>query len=91
MMKGEGIKAGIEIEGAKIVDLAPSVLYLLGFPIPNEMDGEVPEAAFTEEYLRTHKISLIDEKPVNLFSQEIYSDREEEELKKHLRALGYLD
>jgi predicted AlkP superfamily phosphohydrolase/phosphomutase len=91
MMRGEEIKAGNEIEGAQIVDLAPSVLYLLGFPIPKDIDGKVLEAAFKEQYLETKEIHFIEEGPLSFFSQEVYSEEEEEELKRQLRGLGYLD
>ncbi len=91
MMKGEGIRPGNKIEGAQIIDLAPSVLYLFGFPIPKDMDGKVLEAAFTEQYLQTKEVHFIEEGPLSSFSQEVYSEKEEEELKRQLRGLGYLD
>jgi predicted AlkP superfamily phosphohydrolase/phosphomutase len=40
---GPQIRRGAELRGATIVDLAPTLLYLLGLPIPDEMDGRVLE------------------------------------------------
>ena len=38
---GKDIKKGYKIEGAKIYDIAPTILHLFGLPIPNNMDGRV--------------------------------------------------
>ncbi|MBP1911659.1 alkaline phosphatase family protein [Thermococcus stetteri] len=38
---GPGIKKGYEIEGAKIYDIAPTVLHVFGLPVPDDMDGRV--------------------------------------------------
>jgi predicted AlkP superfamily phosphohydrolase/phosphomutase len=45
---GPGIKKGIEIEGAKIYDLAPTILHVFGIPIPKDMDGRVLKELFEE-------------------------------------------
>jgi predicted AlkP superfamily phosphohydrolase/phosphomutase len=46
---GPGIKEGIEIKGASIYDLAPTILHLLGIPIPKDMDGRVLKEIFRED------------------------------------------
>jgi predicted AlkP superfamily phosphohydrolase/phosphomutase len=38
---GSSIQPGVEIETARIIDLAPTILHLLGTPIPDHMDGRV--------------------------------------------------
>jgi predicted AlkP superfamily phosphohydrolase/phosphomutase len=40
-MNGVGIKQAHETHGARIIDLAPTILYLLGIPVPYDMDGSV--------------------------------------------------
>lgn len=39
--KGPGIKRGYSFEGARIIDIAPTLLSLFNLPIPADMDGRV--------------------------------------------------
>ncbi|HET9480831.1 MAG TPA: hypothetical protein VFP98_03675, partial [Candidatus Polarisedimenticolia bacterium] len=38
---GPGIAEGRRIDGARTIDVAPTVLHLLGQPVPGELDGRV--------------------------------------------------
>jgi len=48
---GEKVKGGETIEGARIIDLAPTILYLMGVPIPVDMDGQVLTEALKPEFV----------------------------------------
>jgi predicted AlkP superfamily phosphohydrolase/phosphomutase len=52
LMTGPGVRAGEQIEGAQLVDIAPTALYALGVPAPGVMDGHVLRQAFSEEHLK---------------------------------------
>jgi predicted AlkP superfamily phosphohydrolase/phosphomutase len=45
---GPNIKQGIEIEGTKIYDIAPTILHMFGLPVPDDMDGRVLKEIFGE-------------------------------------------
>ena len=45
---GPDIKGGFEIQGAKIYDLAPTILHIFGIPIPQDIDGRVLKEVFEE-------------------------------------------
>lgn len=45
---GPQIKVGEKIEGAKIYDLAPTILHMFGVPIPDDMDGKVLNEIFLD-------------------------------------------
>lgn len=38
---GEAIRSGVVLEGARLYDLAPTILHLMDVPIPPAMDGRV--------------------------------------------------
>jgi len=81
-----------EIQNAQIIDIAPTILYLLGEPIPREMDGRLLEEAIHPEYLAHNPVLFGDteeEKPKGP-SQKAYSESEEREIEERLRGLGYL-
>ncbi|WP_457751206.1 alkaline phosphatase family protein [Thermococcus sp.] len=46
---GPGIKKGQKIEGAKIYDVAPTILHIFGLPIPKDMDGRVLMDIFEDD------------------------------------------
>ena len=46
--KGPGIRSDARIEGATLLDIAPTVLTLLGLPIGEDMEGKVILSAFEE-------------------------------------------
>src|SRR4030095_9791553 len=54
--KGPHFKPGAEITGARLIDFAPTLLYLLGQPVPRDMDGKVLSDLFQPEYLQSHPI-----------------------------------
>lgn len=48
---GPGVfETATQIVGARIQDLAPTILYLMGHPVPQEMDGRVLKEVFTPAF-----------------------------------------
>ena len=76
-----------------IEDITPTILALLGLPVPRDMTGRVPEEALDPDFLAKHPIryvdsyeDLIDRQPVET------SDTDgEARLRAQLEALGYID
>ena len=38
---GRAVQPGVQVKDAQIVDLAPTILHLMGEPVPEHMDGGV--------------------------------------------------
>jgi predicted AlkP superfamily phosphohydrolase/phosphomutase len=88
---GHQISSGKQVNGAEIIDLAPTILHLLGVPVPQNMDGKVLESMFVPDspadravvYQRLAKDDALDE-------SDIFSAEEAETIRQRLRDLGYL-
>lgn len=90
---GKGVRKGVRIDGATLVDIAPTALYSLGLPIPMDMDGKVLKNLFEEDWVKAHPVRF-GERQVESISSEAGkgpSSEESEIVKKKLRSLGYLD
>jgi len=91
IVKGKGLAKGKKIEGATIMDLAPTILYILGVPIPEDMDGRPLHQAFTREHLEEHEMEYEERRRVDGSVEGGYSKEEEEVVAERLRGLGYLE
>lgn len=56
---GSGIRAGVRLTSAEVVDLAPTLLVLAGEPIARDMDGRVLAEAFDERFTRGTSIPVV--------------------------------
>lgn len=75
---------------AQIADLAPTALYLLGLPVPEDMDGRVLTEIIAPDHLATHPVTYGSATAASV-SEEGYSSEEVESVREQLRALGYLE
>jgi len=48
------------MEGAQLVDVAPTICYLLGLPLPQYMEGRVLLEAIDPEYLSANSLQVVD-------------------------------
>lgn len=90
---GRDIVQGATLEGAHLVDLAPTILHLLGLPIPAEMDGNVLQALFAPDSPAATSPGSTSEggSPGPEYRGDAsYSDQDREEIERRLRGLGYL-
>jgi len=92
MAFGKDIKQGTEIKGAGIIDLAPTILYLLDEPVPDSMDGKVLTGVFRKEIFDRIPVKHRKGDDDELGRQEsTYTDEEAEQIKDRLQGLGYID
>jgi predicted AlkP superfamily phosphohydrolase/phosphomutase len=84
---GQGVRQGYMIEGARLVDVAPTILNILGVPVPHTMDGRVLTDAYESDFFQPvqYQDALPEEQPLHVFS-----DQEQEAIEQRLRDLGYI-
>lgn len=58
LLYGEGVRPGELLTGVRIVDLAPTLLYGLGFPVARDMDGKVLTSAFDPGFLARNPVTF---------------------------------
>ncbi len=94
IISGPCILCGQLDQDTKIEDMAPTILYLMGIEIPDDMDGRVLAEVFDKSYLQSvppQYTSVHTESHIGKTSdEEVYSEEEEEEIRERLRSLGYL-
>lgn len=90
---GNGIKPGYKIQGGEMINVAPTILALAGFPKVQDMPGEALTGAFEPalvEALNPKTVATLQrERKVDEDENVASSGLDEEEMKK-LEALGYL-
>lgn len=93
MASGPGIRSGLELKGAHIVDVAPTILHAMAIPIPEDMDGrplkEIFDSSFIPPQDRGGTSSISRASPAA--GNRVFSEADEQEVLSRLRNLGYLD
>ncbi len=91
MAFGQHIGRGQVLDKAQIIDLTPTILYLLGLPVPSDMDGQVLTDIFANEYVEEHPVVYGEKEVDDTQWGSLYTAEEAELVEEHLRQLGYLD
>ena len=89
LASGAGILPGQRLESARIEDMAPTILYLLGCPVPSDMDGRVLAEIIAGPAIGSQPVSYCDP-PLEGHAAESLSADEEQRVMEHLRRLGYI-
>ena len=95
-IKGPNTRKSMEVSDISIMDIAPTVLFLLGEPIPDDMDGTVLEQCFEESYIRHTRpqeqtVAQTTPSKTQPSGLEPHDQEENRAMSNLLRALGYLD
>jgi predicted AlkP superfamily phosphohydrolase/phosphomutase len=89
--RGPELRTGMLVEGARIIDFAPTILHSFGVEVPSDMDGRVLEEIFTEQYMAENPVRTSQAAEyVAPESTGAMTDEESEEIRQRLRGLGYL-
>jgi predicted AlkP superfamily phosphohydrolase/phosphomutase len=90
ILAGAGVRPGAHLEGASILDLAPTILHAMGVAVPEELDGRVLSEAFED--------SSAVARPVTRSQAQVYRDHlavsdsfasDMADMQEKLRGWGY--
>lgn len=88
--KGRHFEEGLSVEDARIIDLAPTILYRMGLKVPRDMDGRVLEEIFTEDFRCGNPLEYCEESTDRNEGGFELSPEEQKDIIQKLRGLGYL-
>jgi predicted AlkP superfamily phosphohydrolase/phosphomutase len=89
--QGASIRSGAKLEGTCLLDLAPTILNLLGIDLSDSLDGRILRDISSESQERLQAGSTEAEGRTAVSVEEVeYSSEEAERISERLRSLGYL-
>lgn len=93
LLAGPDVRAGSGIDGASIMDIAPTVLAMLGQPVPDWMDGKVLTECLSEKFLKGSMPRVVHEDviPSTAAKSAGYTAEDEAQIAKRLADLGYIE
>ncbi len=95
LLRGPHVKKNLEIAGANLLDVAPTILALLGRPIGKDMDGRVLTDAIDPAFLDRQPVQFIESYDLLLGKRPTTPLEDPElglaEVKQRLQDLGYIE
>jgi len=90
---GPGIEANKLLGKRQITDVAATMLYSLGLPVPSDFEGVVPPGMFTSERKVTHPIVIgaPTKGGINTDGMEAMDEDEKKQILDQLQMLGYME
>ena len=89
-LNGPDVLSGKRLEGASLLDLAPTILHYMGLPVPNYMDGRVLTEAFTSVFNAANPLQMQDIDLTADWKGGGVTEEEEALVMEKLRDLGYV-
>jgi predicted AlkP superfamily phosphohydrolase/phosphomutase len=83
---GAGIRSGVALPEASILDLAPTILHLLGESVPRIMDGRV----LSEALVNPAPVRFSEDGDTEIAVEQGFESDEAAQIEERLRGLGYL-
>jgi predicted AlkP superfamily phosphohydrolase/phosphomutase len=90
LMYGKPFRKGLNLSGASVYDIMPTVLYLLGLPVPEDIPGRVMEKAILGAYMDDNPIRTVKSYETSKMEELERPPEVDEDLLKKLKALGYI-
>lgn len=93
LLKGPGVRANYVAPPVDLQDIAPTILYLGGLPIPSYLDGRVLVELFEDRFVELHAPQIVEMELASAptETEEGFTPEESEEVLERLKSLGYLE
>ncbi len=87
---GEAIKRGFDAVQTSIYDVTPTILYLSGYDVPEDMDGQVLSQIISEDFLQANPVRFAKQDQVGDSGEVEFSEEENADVIERLKSLGYM-
>jgi predicted AlkP superfamily phosphohydrolase/phosphomutase len=91
IVQGKPFKKGVQIHGARLIDMAPTILHLMGQPVPEDMDGRVLQDLFDPAFIEQNPVQTGGRADSEGRQGAQYSAEEAAIVEERLKALGYIE
>jgi predicted AlkP superfamily phosphohydrolase/phosphomutase len=89
LVYGNGVRQGFEASIKDNMDIGPTILYMMGLPLPANMDGRVMEEVFEGDKLARDPIALV-RGYARVAEIAKTPGEQREDLESKLKSLGYI-
>jgi hypothetical protein len=86
--RGPMLRRGVRVDGARIIDCAPTILWTFGVTPPADMDGRVLNELFADPSPAPHAPAMSAAVPTGASDQ--LTEEERQEIRRRLQSYGYL-
>lgn len=91
LVAGPGVRRGVRLPPISILDVTPTLLWLLGLPVAEDMAGRPVVEAFEPEFVKRRRVETTPSfESGEKKAPELVSGEEDGAITERLRALGYL-
>jgi predicted AlkP superfamily phosphohydrolase/phosphomutase len=90
IVRGPEVNPGAEIQGARLIDMAPTVLFLMGSKVPEDLDGRVLKGVFRPGSPTAEREVELGPPVGDTRGRFDLSEDQEEQVKERLKGLGYM-
>jgi predicted AlkP superfamily phosphohydrolase/phosphomutase len=94
IMNGPGVRPGQSLGHVKLIDIVPTMLYMLGVPLGSDLEGRVLEECFKPEYVASHELRVHSADDAPMFEREEsepIGEEDDPQILSRLKALGYIE
>ncbi|MBN2373242.1 alkaline phosphatase family protein [bacterium] len=90
---GPDINSGLGIEDTDIMDITPTILYLMGLELPGGLDGKILKGIIKKGFISQNpeRISDKDNEAETISKKGDFTISESEAIKERLKGLGYIE
>ena len=88
--RGNGIQGGSKLANARIYDMMPTLLYLSGEAVPDDVDGRILAEMVSPTYLSANPIRFASQSEATPPDEVELSEAENEDVIERLKSLGYV-